>query len=176
MLFLYIRKKKNAESDSKRFKDDNILLQDENKNLRTKLLELALQQENSHETEAVYKNSSLTEEDRNRYMKLILDYMHKEKPYLNFDFNQTDLAARLSMSRHHLSEVLSLCFNQNFYQFVNLYRVNEAQDLMKDPNYGKYKMLAIAYESGFKSKTSFNRVFKNHTGITPSEYKRKYFK
>lgn len=176
MLFLYIRKKKKAESDFKMFKDDNILLQDENKNLRTKLLELALQQENSHETEAVYKNSSLTEEDRNRYMRLILKYMHKEKPYLNFDFNQMDLAARLSMSRHHLSEVLSLCFNQNFYQFINLYRVNEAQDLMKNPNYDKYKMLAIAYESGFKSKTSFNRVFKNHTGITPSEYKRKYFK
>lgn len=174
MLFLYRRKKETAEADSKRFKEANVLLRGENKNLRTALLELALQQEKNHGTEAAYKNSSLTEEDREGYTKLILDHMQKEKPYLNFDFDQSELASRLSMSRHHLSEVLNLCFNQNFYQFVNLYRVNEAQNLMKDPAYGKYKMLAIAYESGFKSKTSFNRVFKKYTGITPTEFKKQY--
>lgn len=176
MLFFYIRKKKTAEIDSEKFKVANALLKIENKTLRTKMIEMALQQqERNREAGALYKNSSLTEQDRNRYTNLILDYMQKEKPYLNFDINQTVLAAKLSMSRHHLSEVLNLSFNQNFYQFINLYRVNEAQEIMKDPSFSNYKILAIGYESGFKSKTSFNRVFKNHTGITPSEYRKNLF-
>ena len=45
---------------------------------------------------------------------------------------------------------------------------------MQDPKYDNYKILAIGYEAGFKSKTSFNRVFKTHVGLTPSEYKKKY--
>ena len=43
---------------------------------------------------------------------------------------------------------------------------------MKYPNFKDYKILVIAYKAGFKSKTSFNRVFKNHTGFTPSEFRK----
>ncbi|CAM1351791.1 helix-turn-helix domain-containing protein [Tenacibaculum ascidiaceicola] len=172
LLFFYIRKKKTIEADRELFKKINSLLQNENKALKAKMLEFATVKKEQSPKTVQYKNSSLTEKDKDYYMKLILDYMETKKPYLDFEINQSELASKLSMSKHHLSEVLNLCFDQNFYQFINLYRVNEAQKIMKDPDYKDYKILAIAYEAGFKSKTSFNRVFKNHTGFTPSDFRK----
>lgn len=178
MLFFYVKRKKSVEQESEKIKQNYAALYDEHLALKTKLKELAENREKEYadderqaKASPQYKNSSLTQEDREHYMDLILDYMEKEKPYLDFDINQSELASKLSMSSHHLSEVLSICFEQNFYNFINIYRVNEAQRLMKNPKYNDYKILAIAYESGFKSKTSFNRVFKNHIGLTPTEYR-----
>uniref|UniRef100_UPI0025C5409B helix-turn-helix domain-containing protein n=1 Tax=Lacinutrix sp. TaxID=1937692 RepID=UPI0025C5409B len=59
----------------------------------------------------------------------------------------------------------------NFYSFINSYRVLEVQNRIKNLKYKDSKIMAIAFDSGFNSKTSFNRAFKNHTGITPSEYR-----
>lgn len=120
-----------------------------------------------------YQNSSLTAEDLNRYKDRLLQLMKEEKPYLNMELTQAKLAAELNVPSHHLSEVLNSGFNQNFYDFVNGYRVLEAQKLMQDKAYQDAKILAIAFDSGFKSKTSFNRVFKNLTGSTPSEFRQK---
>ncbi len=122
---------------------------------------------------SVYKNSSLTEEDFVRYKAQLLNHMEAEKPYLNNDLSQSDLAEQLGISSHHLSEVLNSGFNQNFYNFVNSYRVLEAQKLMDNDTTKEFKILAFAFDAGFKSKTSFNRVFKTHTGLTPSEYRKK---
>ncbi|TRZ40999.1 hypothetical protein DMZ48_18540 [Robertkochia solimangrovi] len=175
MLFFFIRKKKNLEADREKFQESYALLNDQNKALKTRLTELAAKKSTDTTKSAPYKNSSLTEEDRKKYMQMILDHLEKEKPYLQFEFNQSELALTLAISKQHLSEVLRLCFDQNFYQLVNLYRVNEAQRIMQEPEYHDYKILAIAYEAGFSSKTSFNRVFKGHTGLTPSEYRKKLF-
>lgn len=120
-----------------------------------------------------YQNSSLTAEDLNRYKDRLLQLMKEEKPYLNMELTQAKLAAELNVPSHHLSEVLNSGFNQNFYDFVNGYRVLEAQKLIQDKAYKDAKILAIAFDSGFKSKTSFNRVFKNLTGSTPSEFRQK---
>ncbi|MDG3581367.1 AraC family transcriptional regulator [Galbibacter pacificus] len=179
MLFFFIRKKRKVEKERLRFKQNFDILFDENKALKTKMKELAEKyRERNEEVQKTikrgpqYKNSSLTQQDRKRYMNGILDHMEKEKPYLDFDISQSDLATKLKMSTHHLSEVLNFCFEQNFYNFINIYRVNEAQKLMRDIRYKDYKVLAIGYEAGFKSKTSFNRVFKNHTGLTPSQFRK----
>ncbi len=118
-----------------------------------------------------YKNSSLTPALREEYKEKILSFMQQEKPFLDADLNQSDLAAMLHISSHHFSEVLHYGFAQNFYNFINSYRVVEAQNLMKHQQYKDAKVIAIAFDSGFKSKTSFNRVFKKHTGQTPSEYR-----
>jgi AraC-like DNA-binding protein len=61
-------------------------------------------------------------------------------------------------------------FLVNFYDFVNKYRVEEAKRLLLDNN-RNYKIIAIAYEVGFNSKATFNRVFKKFTGLTPSDFK-----
>ena len=121
----------------------------------------------------IYKNSSLTDKDFIKYKAQLLQHMTVEKPYLNNELSQSDLAKQLGISSHHLSEVLNTGFNQNFYNFVNSYRVLEAQKLMDNDTTQTHKILAFAFDSGFKSKTSFNRVFKTHTGLTPSEYRKK---
>jgi AraC-like DNA-binding protein len=178
LLLLFIKKKKRIDQERKKIKEDYSILSGEHLGLKSKMQELAKKTQKEQEnqttkTQPQYKNSSLSNLDRNRYMNQVLDYMEKEKPYLDFEINQTDLAAKLNISSHHFSEVLSFCFEQNFYNFINIYRVNAAKKIMKDPKYDQYKILAIGYKAGFKSKTSFNRVFKTHVGLTPSGYKKK---
>ncbi|WP_289645059.1 AraC family transcriptional regulator [Maribacter aestuarii] len=122
---------------------------------------------------AVYKNSSLSKEDFTNYKQQLLNLMNIEKLYLNSELSQLDLANQIGLSSNHLSELLNKGFGQNFYNFINSYRVLEAQKLMENDGNRDSKILAFGFDSGFKSKTSFNRVFKAHTGMTPSDYKKK---
>ncbi len=123
-----------------------------------------------------YQNSSLTSEKRQELKKKIIDFMKEHKPFLNSEMTQSDLAKELGLSSNHFSEVLHYNFNQNFYNFINYYRILEAQKLMMSPDYEDAKVLSIAFDSGFKSKTSFNRAFKNYTSMTPSEFRKKQVK
>ncbi len=106
-------------------------------------------------------------EDINR--KLI-DFMNNEKPFLDPDLTLPELAKKLEISRNQLSGVINQIHGVNFYQFVNQYRVNEVQKLMDDPGNSNLKLISLAYEAGFNSKASFNRIFKQMTNMTPSEY------
>ncbi|GAA4110962.1 hypothetical protein GCM10022393_08340 [Aquimarina addita] len=117
-----------------------------------------------------YKRSSLSDQQRREYMDLILNFMNTEKPYLNSELTQKELADQLNISTHYLSEVLNSNFGKNFYSFINLYRVEEAKRSLENDS-ENLTMLAIAYDAGFNSKASFNRVFKDVTGVTPSSYK-----
>ncbi|WP_268225270.1 AraC family transcriptional regulator [Sinomicrobium oceani] len=178
ILFFYYRKRKSLESENARLIRDFRDIHNRHDALKTQMEEIAgrIGHENAanDNNSPSYKNSSLSAADRQLLMHKLTDYMEQEKPYLDFDLNHSQLASRLGMSSNHLSEVLSLCFKQNFYNFINIYRVDEACRLMKAPEYRNLKIIAIAYESGFKSKSSFNRIFKNHTGYTPTAYKEKF--
>ncbi len=123
-------------------------------------------------TDKPYENSSLTEGDRQLHKQRILQMMRLEKPYLNPDLRLSEIAKKLDVSTAHFSEVLHYGFGENFHNFINFYRVVEAQKLMKKENQKDSKIIAIAFDAGFKSKTTFNRVFKNYTGLTPSEYRK----
>jgi AraC-like DNA-binding protein len=59
----------------------------------------------------------------------------------------------------------------NFLDFVNRYRVGEAQRLLQDEENDQYTLLAVAKEAGFNSKAPFNRAFKKYTGMSPSRYR-----
>ncbi|GFD72735.1 hypothetical protein KUL113_21550 [Tenacibaculum sp. KUL113] len=120
-----------------------------------------------------YKNSSLSKEDRSSYKQKILKEIEEEKIYLNHNLTQASFAKKLSLSSHHLSEVFSFEFDKNFYQLINSYRIKEAKKMLQLSTSKDHKILAVAYDSGFKSKTTFNRVFKEQTGYTPSEYRKK---
>lgn len=172
---IYKKRRKKLISESLRLKADKELLTNEKEALQVKLKRIAKNVKKEKDTNtAPYQNSSLNLEDRKLYMQQILDYMDTKKPYLNHEIKQSDIASDLSMSVHLFSEVLNVCFLRNFNSFINLYRVSEAKSLMKNPKYKQYKILSIGYEAGFSSKTSFNRVFKNLVGSTPSEYQKKY--
>jgi AraC-like DNA-binding protein len=104
----------------------------------------------------------------------ILDYFVKTQPYLNAELKLVDIAQALEINVSTLSTVINLSFEKNFNDLVNEYRVEACKRKMQDKNYAHLSLLGIAYESGFNSKTTFNRAFKKYTNQSPSEFQKKY--
>ncbi len=121
-----------------------------------------------------YEKSGLSTEKANEYKKRLLNLMEKEAPYLEEDLTLGSLADRLSISPHNLSEVINTGLGQNFFDFVNHYRVEKAKNDLVDQEKQHLKILAVAYEAGFNSKSSFYAIFKKHTGLTPAEYRTRF--
>ena len=119
-----------------------------------------------------YQRSGLKQKDVERYKGIIGKYMVIEKPYLNRELTIYDLAAQLKIPRHFLSEVINEHMGKNFYTLINDYRVEEVKRRIVDPAYKNLTILAVAYDSGFNAKSSFNTIFKEMSGMTPSEYQR----
>ena len=95
--------------------------------------------------------------------------MADEQPWLEPELTLAELAHRLHTNTSLLSHVINTGCGQNFNDFVNSYRVAEAERKLQDPRLAHYSLVGIALESGFNSKSTFNRVFKKLTGGTPSE-------
>jgi AraC-like DNA-binding protein len=117
-----------------------------------------------------YQRSGLKQKDAADLVNKIRKYMMIEKPYLNRELTIYDLSSQLKISRHTLSEVINEHMGMNFYNLVNEYRIKEVKGRMDKEEYRNLTILAIAYDSGFNSKSSFNTIFKEKTGQTPSEY------
>jgi AraC-like DNA-binding protein len=96
--------------------------------------------------------------------------MEEKKPWLNGELTAGQLSQLLGISVNHLSQVLNKEQHQNFFDFINSYRVSEVIRRMGDNGNSHLTLLAIALDSGFNSKTSFNTVFKKVTNQTPSHY------
>lgn len=103
----------------------------------------------------------------------LFEVLEKEKPYLNEDLTLETLAALIPISDKKLSALLNHYVKTPFYDLINSYRVKEVTTKIIDPAYAHYTLLALGLDSGFKSKSSFNRIFKKETGLTPSQYKKK---
>jgi AraC-like DNA-binding protein len=117
-----------------------------------------------------YQKSGLKKEDAQIYLKQLLLYMEEEKPYLNGKLSLKQIALELNISTNYLSQVINENLEKNFFDFVNEYRVNLVKEKLKLPNNRKYTLLALAYDCGFNSKSSFNAIFKKKTGLTPTQY------
>ena len=96
--------------------------------------------------------------------------MTKNEMFLDENLSLPQLADCLGISPHQLSQFLNTRLNKNFKMFVNEYRIAKAKELLiqdKDA-----KVLAIALDVGFKSKSTFNAAFLKVTGTAPSEYRK----
>jgi len=91
--------------------------------------------------------------------------------YEDAELTLATLAVKLAIHPHDLSRIINTGLEKNFSDFINEFRVREVSRKMQDKAYDKLTLLGIAYESGFNSKRTFNRVFKEITGKTPVEYK-----
>ena len=119
-----------------------------------------------------YEKSSLTNVNSEKYLSKLLDIMESEKPFLNNDLTLQKLSEMLSVSQHHLSQIINEKLNQNFFDFVNSYRIEEAKRLLLDKRGELLTILAIAEEVGFNSKSAFNIAFKKYTSMTPTQFKK----
>lgn len=125
-----------------------------------------------------------SDEEKTERKKLIPDHeleglksrlnalMEIEKPYLDGDLNLLKLSDMVNINAHQLSYLLNSGFNENFFHFVNKYRIEHAKKMLIDDSFQKLSMVGIAFESGFNSKTAFNTIFKKMTGLTPSEFRK----
>ncbi|MBX2872960.1 MAG: helix-turn-helix domain-containing protein [Saprospiraceae bacterium] len=100
--------------------------------------------------------------------------MAEEKPFLNPQLNVQDLADQLGIPARQLSEIVNQYFEQNFAEYVNSYRLSEAEKRFQQSQDPKETILEVMYSVGFNSKSSFNTLFKERTGLTPSAYKKQY--
>ena len=114
------------------------------------------------------KKKPYSEEDF-QSLKLTIDkVMTEDKPFLDENLSLGLLAQHCSVNLYQLSNYLNNSAKKNFYQFVNEYRVEEAKDLLSNSD---ESILTVAYKVGFNAKSSFNRVFKQMTGLTPTGYR-----
>lgn len=119
-----------------------------------------------------YTRSGLDEKLGKELHEQLCELMENEKPYLRSDLSLAELAGLMNISSHHLTEVINKYADKSFYDFINGYRIENVKRAIADPKFGNYTLLGIGLESGFNSKSSFNSVFKKHTGLTPSQYKK----
>ncbi len=126
----------------------------------------------TEEDDKKYSNSSLTEGQANDYLQRLRNYMKEAKPYLEPRITIGELANRLQIPVNDLSQIINEQLDQNFYDFINSYRVEAFKALLQNPKSDQYTLLSLGFEAGFNSKSTFNAIVKKYTGLTPSQYAR----
>jgi AraC-like DNA-binding protein len=117
------------------------------------------------------ETNRLPDEQLLRLKSRLVQVLEDQTLYLNPELRLSDLADALDIRPYRVSEILSRGLHTSFYDLINHYRIARAQELLDSPNANHLNLLGIAMESGFKSKSVFNDVFKRTTGKTPSEFR-----
>lgn len=117
-----------------------------------------------------YKQALLDTNEIKKYSKELEQIMIDYKLYLNPDLSLKDLASYLELPANYVSQLLNLGFQKNFSEYVNTFRVNEFKERVLQKENKGLTIMAVAYDSGFNSKTVFNTFFKKIEGITPNAY------
>lgn len=117
-----------------------------------------------------YSGSSLSTADIEAIRVRLEAYMTMGKPYLDPRVSLDQVATELSIKKKDLSRVINQEFGFNFFDFVNSYRILEFKRIATPEALRKHKILGLAFDAGFNSKSAFNKIFKRLEGVTPSEY------
>lgn len=117
-----------------------------------------------------YEKTRLKDEEIPGMKKKLLDYLEESKPYLNTNLTIGELADAIEVPAYQLSQLINDQIGKTFFEFINSYRVKEVKLRFFEPQYKNLTLLGIAMECGFNSKASFNRIFKQLTNQTPTEY------
>ncbi|NRB38699.1 MAG: helix-turn-helix transcriptional regulator [Pseudomonadales bacterium] len=119
-----------------------------------------------------YETSSLTSEKAAAYWLQLQDAMQQHKPHLNNELRIKDLAEMMTLPSNHLSQVINQCAKQNFFEFINDYRVTAAKTLLIENRDGPLNISLIALEAGFNSQSAFYKQFKQRVGLTPKQFQK----
>lgn len=115
------------------------------------------------------RRSYLSNIDRDKLKDKLVELLHTREIYKDEKLNLEKLASYADVSIHQLSEFINTHYHKNYSLFINEFRIDKAQKLLLEKP--EFTILAVAYEVGFKSKSSFNEAFLKITGITPSQFK-----
>lgn len=123
----------------------------------------------SEETDK-YSASTLSDDKKINLLAKITLALEEKKMFLQHDLTSQKLADYLETNKNYVSQIINETFNKNFSSFINEYRIKEARILLSQPENKHLTIEAIAYQVGFKSKSSFNRAFKEFIGVNPSYF------
>lgn len=123
------------------------------------------------DTKKKYDNSALDEDLSTQLANQLTELMETVQPYKRNDLKLGDLAELMNLSNHHLSQLINEKIGCNFYEFINKYRVQYAEDLMRSSE--QVNITRLAFDAGFNNRVSFTNAFKKQTGQTPSAYLKK---
>jgi AraC-like DNA-binding protein len=123
-------------------------------------------------TAAKYEKSGLSGDTAERIVAQLLEIMEKKKPYTDPLLTLSQLAEMIAVSPHNLSEVINSRLKKNFYDLINGYRIEQIKKDLSDPAKSQLKILSLAFDAGFNSKATFNTLFKENTGQTPSDFRK----
>lgn len=118
--------------------------------------------------ERKYLKSTLPPELEERIAERLERVMTEQKLYRDPNLSLSRLSREIGASPNHLSQTLNNSIGRNFFDYVNAYRIEEAAELLLSTD---LTILAIAYEVGFNSRSTFNVAFKKHKGSPPSEWR-----
>ena len=116
------------------------------------------------------KQKRLSEAHMESLSGKLLSLMENDKLFLDNDLNLPTVAERLGISIHETSFLINETYKDNFYNYINKYRVDEAKKLLTSSKIDELNILGIAFASGFNSKTTFNTAFKKWVGVSPTIY------
>ncbi len=111
-------------------------------------------------------------ENTTAYHESLKKLMTETQPFLDQDLSLKKLALHLDISSGYLSQIINQYEGKNFFDYINGHRVEAVKRKMADPDAQHLNLLGMAYESGFKSKSTFNLAFKKSTGKTPTAFKK----
>ncbi len=122
-----------------------------------------------YENPIKYADKKITEEEAELFYLKLDNFIKQEQFYKKTNFKLTDLAKKLNVSTHYISQFLNDNLGKSYASFINEYRIDNAKELLRTNS--SYTIEVIGYESGFNSKSTFFTTFKKVTGLTPSKYK-----
>lgn len=103
-------------------------------------------------------------------LKILLNFMQAEKPYLDDKLTLQKLAEQVNLPEKQLSLLINQYTGRHFFDFINEFRINDAKELLRGQP--QLTVLEVLYEVGFNSKSSFYTAFKKETGVTPTDYRK----
>ena len=121
-----------------------------------------------------YSKTGLSNDEAILIKNRLVELMNSQKPYLEYDLTLPKLAMILGTSSHKLSQVINEKYTLNFFEFINKHRVADIKKLLKSASNAEIKIMALAYDCGFNSKSAFYTIFKKETSLTPTEYRNKH--
>lgn len=127
-------------------------------------------------TQNSFKKDLVAKSDENsmRIFNDLVSLFEKDQLFKNSQLKLADVAHGMKIPSHQLSQIINSCYGKPFYDFVATYRVNLLKEQLKKTENKKYTILSLGLECGFNSKASLNRVFKEHTGLTPSQFQKSH--
>jgi AraC-like DNA-binding protein len=122
------------------------------------------------EKTGILRQKTFSTGETESYALTLKRLMDEEKIFLDPKLSLNSLAVRAKMPTRLLSQFIQSRFQKSYKEYINYYRVEHASGLLRTGDKKRYTMYSIAFESGFNSESSFYKIFKEHTGLTPKQF------